>query len=196
LHKILLRRHNIPSKKGKDKLECKFMTKSSPWLLLLVLVTLSGFVTACNAQIVSIEATPSATSSPIVVLTNTPTAVLPTATPTLVPTNTPNPTPTATPPTTPTATLTPTPDPYAGLTVADLSTRSYGGGELNIEEVLAVTADFTRTLVSYPSEGLILYGFMNTPQGSGPFPVALMMHGYIPPEQYHTDLTCFGSMTR
>jgi dipeptidyl aminopeptidase/acylaminoacyl peptidase len=52
--------------------------------------------------------------------------------------------------------------------------------------VLAVTTAFTRSLVSYPSEGLTLYGFMNVPQGSGPFPVALMMHGYIPPEQYNT----------
>jgi dipeptidyl aminopeptidase/acylaminoacyl peptidase len=72
------------------------------------------------------------------------------------------------------------------LTIADLSARTYGGGELKIEEVLEVTSAFTRSLVSYPSEGLTLYGFMNTPQGTGPFPVALMMHGYIPPEQYNT----------
>jgi dipeptidyl aminopeptidase/acylaminoacyl peptidase len=64
--------------------------------------------------------------------------------------------------------------------------RSYSGGELQIEEVLDITDAFTRTLVSYPSEGLTLYGFMNTPQGEGPFPVALVMHGYIPPENYQT----------
>jgi dipeptidyl aminopeptidase/acylaminoacyl peptidase len=51
---------------------------------------------------------------------------------------------------------------------------------------MAVTAAFTRSLVSYPSEGLTLYGFMNTPQGQGPFPVALVMHGYIPPGNYST----------
>ena len=28
--------------------------------------------------------------------------------------------------------------------------------------------------------------FMNTPQGEGPFPMALVMHGYIPPENYQT----------
>jgi dipeptidyl aminopeptidase/acylaminoacyl peptidase len=72
------------------------------------------------------------------------------------------------------------------LTIADLTTRTYGGGELQIEEVMAVTAAFTRSLVSYPSDGLRLYGFMNTPQGQGPFPVALVMHGYIPPENYNT----------
>ncbi|MBI1878212.1 MAG: dienelactone hydrolase family protein [Chloroflexi bacterium] len=81
------------------------MTESSPRLFLLVLITLTGFVTACNDQIVSTEATPSATPLPMVSFANTP---------------------------------------------------------------------------------MTLYGFMNTPQGPGPFPVALMMHGYIPPEQYHT----------
>jgi dipeptidyl aminopeptidase/acylaminoacyl peptidase len=72
------------------------------------------------------------------------------------------------------------------LTIADLTTRSYGGGEISIEEVMGATAAFTRSLVSYPSEGLTLYGFMNTPRGQGPFPVALVMHGYIPPESYNT----------
>jgi dipeptidyl aminopeptidase/acylaminoacyl peptidase len=57
---------------------------------------------------------------------------------------------------------------------------------LKIEEVMEVTAAFTRTLVSYPSEGLTLYGFMDTPQGPGPFPVAFVMHGYVPPAQYNT----------
>jgi dipeptidyl aminopeptidase/acylaminoacyl peptidase len=51
---------------------------------------------------------------------------------------------------------------------------------------LAATSAFTRSLVSYPSEGLTLYAFMNLPAGAGPFPVVLVMHGYIPPEQYHT----------
>jgi dipeptidyl aminopeptidase/acylaminoacyl peptidase len=94
--------------------------------------------------------------------------------------------PTLTPSPTVTNTPTPTPDPYAGLTIADLSNRTYGGGEVKVEEILAVTDVFTRALVSYPSEGLTLYGFMNTPQGEGLFPVALVMHGYIAPERYNT----------
>jgi dipeptidyl aminopeptidase/acylaminoacyl peptidase len=113
---------------------------------------------------------------------------IPSPTPTPTATLTPTPTPTATPTSTPTATptQTPTPDPYAGLTVADLAARTYGGGELQVEEVLAVTAAFTRTLVTYPSEGLAIYGFMNVPQGEGPFPVVLTLHGYIDPEIYTT----------
>ena len=161
------------------------MPKNSFGLICLALVAASVFVTACTSQIASIEATPSAMPSPIT-LTNTPSPVPPTDTPTPIPTDTPSPTPTSPPTETPTPTSTSTPDPYAGLTISDLSARSYGGGKLKIEEVLADTAEFTRTLVSYPSEGLTLYGFMNIPQGNGPFPVALMMHGYIAPEQYNT----------
>jgi dienelactone hydrolase len=112
----------------------------------------------------------------------------PTPTPTATLTPTPTPTPTATPTSTPTATPTqsPTPDPYAGLTIADLAARAYGGGELQVEEVLAVTAAFTRTLIAYPSEGLTIYGFMNVPQGEGPFPVVLTLHGYIDSDIYTT----------
>jgi dipeptidyl aminopeptidase/acylaminoacyl peptidase len=55
------------------------------------------------------------------------------------------------------------------------------------EKVLAVTDAFTRTLISYPSDGLTIYGFMNTPHGgNGPFPVVIASHGYIEPSQYTT----------
>jgi dipeptidyl aminopeptidase/acylaminoacyl peptidase len=70
--------------------------------------------------------------------------------------------------------------------VADLAVREYGGGELQVEDTLAVTRAFTRTLVTYPSDGLTIYGFMNVPQGAGPVPVVLMLHGYIDPEIYTT----------
>ena len=91
------------------------------------------------------------------------------------------------PPTlTPTDTVTPTPDPYAGLTIADLVARTYGGGELRIEETLADNSYFTRYLVSYPSDGLTIFGFMNVPKGEGPFPVVIASHGYIEPEVYNT----------
>ena len=101
-------------------------------------------------------------------------------------------TPTAIPLTlTPTATveptITPTPDPYAGLSITDLAARSYGGGELQEIETLAINSFFTRTLISYPSDGLNIYGFMNTPvSGSPPFPVVIALHGYIDPEIYDT----------
>jgi len=86
----------------------------------------------------------------------------------------------------PTAAPTSTPDPYAGLTIAHLASRTYGGGELTVEDTLAVTGAFTRTVIRFPSDGLNIYGFMNVPQGEGPFPVALVLHGYIDPAQYDT----------
>ena len=114
---------------------------------------------------------PADTAAPIV--THTP---LPSATPTPRPTLT----------FTPAPAITPTPDPYAGLTIADLRARDYGGGELQMESTLEVTNAFTRTLIYYLSDGLTIYSFMNVPQGQGPFPVALVLHGYIPPERYYT----------
>ncbi|MFW5943403.1 MAG: prolyl oligopeptidase family serine peptidase [Chloroflexota bacterium] len=123
-------------------------------------------------------------ASPAVVqseATATNTALPPTPTPvasaTTVP---PSPTPI------PVATQTPTPDPYAGLTIADLAAREYGEGSLQVLETIHVTDAFTRTLVSYPSEGFTVSGFLNVPFGQGPFPVALVLHGYIPPENYGT----------
>ena len=87
---------------------------------------------------------------------------------------------------TPTSTLSPTPDPYAGLTIGDLTSRSFGGGELLMVQTLEEYTTFTRYLVSYPSDGLTIYGFMNLPRGTGPFPVIIASHGYINPEIYNT----------
>jgi dienelactone hydrolase len=148
--------------------------------LLLVLLLL-----ACRLQSasqVSVIQSSLATATPEMA---TPTATAsPTSSPTPTATSTPTASPTPLPTDTPTAT--PTPDPYAGLTVADLASRTYGGGEVQIEESLGANESFSRYLISYPSEGLKLYGFMNIPQGQGPFPVAVVMHGYISPEQYNT----------
>ncbi len=80
----------------------------------------------------------------------------------------------------------PTPPPYAGLFIADLARREYGGGELEIVDTLEVTDEFTRYLITYPSEGLTIYGFMNVPNLGSRFPVVIALHGYIDPAQYNT----------
>jgi dipeptidyl aminopeptidase/acylaminoacyl peptidase len=88
---------------------------------------------------------------------------------------------------TPGPTATATPDTYAGLTIADLASRPYGGGVLQVVERLAVYQEFTRYLVTYPSDGLQVTGFMNVPnQGSPPYPVVIAIHGYIDPAVYQT----------
>lgn len=79
-----------------------------------------------------------------------------------------------------------TPDPYEPYTIDYLRNREYGGGEIQVQETLQVTSYYTRTLVSYPSDGLQIYGFVNTPRGEGPFPVIIALHGYIEPAVYQT----------
>ena len=156
----------------------------------LCLLFLSVLFTAgCAGQIgptpVALAPTASATPSRLPSATPTATATAthtPAATATSEPTATATPTPTATPTATPSA----TPDPYAQWTVEGLAARSYGDGELRIERVLAVTDAFTRTLVTFPSDGLNIYGFMNVPKGEGPFPVVLVLHGYVDPARYNT----------
>jgi dipeptidyl aminopeptidase/acylaminoacyl peptidase len=83
-------------------------------------------------------------------------------------------------------TPTPTPDPYAGLGIDDLAARFFGRGELQIDQTLSTTPTFTRLLISYPSDDLTIYGFMDVPEGQGPFPVIIALHGYIDPAQYGT----------
>lgn len=154
------------------------------WILqCLWLALLSTVIAACG------EAPPAPVAQATATLAATvevPATQPPPPQPTAPPTSAPLPTATAAPAHTPLATATATPDPYAGLTIADLASRRYGGGQLSVQETLHVTESFTRTLVAYPSDGLTVYGFMNVPFGSGPFPVALVLHGYIPPRQYGT----------
>ena len=127
--------------------------------------------------------TPPPTSTPTIIASPTrPPTLEPSITPSPPPTATPTPVPTATPTQTPTA----TPDPYAPLTIDSLANRAWGGGEVVIEEVLERTDTFTRYLITYPGDGLTLYGFMNVPNDGWGFPVALVLHGYIDPDEYET----------
>jgi len=111
-----------------------------------------------------------------------------------VPTTSATATPTAallvtTPPTiTPTPGPSPTPDPYAGLTVDELAQRPYHGSPLQIVETLTDLPAFTRSLITYVSDGLTIYGFMNTPKNTPadgtPLPVVIVLHGYVDPADY------------
>lgn len=167
-----------------------FNKSSQLWLAILsacvILAACRSETTNSNpdalAAAVADTATPSATPTEA----DPPLAATFTLTPTVPPSPTTTPSPTPTPTNTPPPTPTPTPDPYAGVTVADLATRSYGGGQLTILDTMGSTADFTRYLITFTSDELTIYGFMNVPQGEGPFPVALVMHGYINPAQYNT----------
>jgi len=121
-------------------------------------------------------------SAPQVVVNKfTPTASLtPTLTPTLSPT--PNPLMTLVPTLTPTATT----DPYLDFYLQTLADRTYGGGVLQDAGSLYALGNFSRRQFKYRSEGLDLYGFLNIPDGEGPFPVIIMLHGYVDPGLYKT----------
>ncbi len=80
----------------------------------------------------------------------------------------------------------PTYDPYAGWTIADLQHRVPQTGVLNAHEVLTTGPNFTRHLISYPSDDLTIYGFMNTPPGNN-LPVVLVLHGFVEPEEYQVE---------
>jgi dipeptidyl aminopeptidase/acylaminoacyl peptidase len=112
---------------------------------------------------------------------------VPTVVPTLPPTTTATAPPATTTPTPqPSPTPQPTPDPYAPYTIDALAARNYGGGELQIVEQLASTERFARYLITYPSDGLTIEGFMNVPHEGSSFPVAIVLHGYVNPDQYET----------
>jgi Dipeptidyl aminopeptidases/acylaminoacyl-peptidases len=85
-----------------------------------------------------------------------------------------------------TATPLPTPTlaPYEQYTIAYLGRRSYGGGKIEVVEMLAENKTFTSYSIRYPSDGLNIYGFMNIPKGDGPFPVIVSVHGYAPFGKY------------
>lgn len=78
----------------------------------------------------------------------------------------------------------PTPDPYAGLSIDDLARREYGGGQIEIVDTLEQADSFARYLITYPSDGLTIYGFMNVPNEGSNFPVAIVLHGYVDPDAY------------
>lgn len=81
---------------------------------------------------------------------------------------------------------TPEPTAYDTLNITTLRERTYGSGEIRIEEVLENRPTFTRYLISYPSDGLTVYGFMNVPKAEGQFPVIIAIHGYVDPLIYNT----------
>ncbi|HNB52202.1 MAG TPA: hypothetical protein PK530_09685, partial [Anaerolineales bacterium] len=72
------------------------------------------------------------------------------------------------------------------ISIEALANRAYGqdAGTLTFESTLENTGGFTRSLISYPSDGLTIYGFMNIPSGPGPFPVVIFLHGYVNPVLY------------
>ena len=158
------------------------------YLFLLVLLLTGCQAAAASAPAalpsrVAVATPPALTPSPFPLPSST-VAELP-ATHTPAPPPTVSPTATARPSATPSPTA--TPDPYAGLTIAALAARSYGGGLLEIVDTLEENEEFARYLIRYPSDGLLVYGFLSVPNEGARFPVALVLHGYIDPDVYEVE---------
>lgn len=139
---------------------------------LLVLVTITLFVTACAPQ-VSVPANTSVPATEIPGITNT---VVSISTPALTPI----------PAATETATATPVPHP---MSIIALRAGNYPGSEVTIVKELDRGYNYRRYYAYYLSEGLKIYALLTIPNGEMPkggFPAIVFNHGYIPPNVYKT----------
>lgn len=91
---------------------------------------------------------------------------------------------TATKTTLPTITLTPSPTPTIEelihpYTIEGLRQHEFESGEIRIRSTLGGNGKFTAYLIDYPSDGLVITGVMQIPEGKGPFPVIVLNHGFF-----------------
>lgn len=155
----------------------------------VIFMVLAFFLAACSGSFVTDGQT-----TPVTAVSTPPPSPIPSASPTTSPTPAPTLAPTPSPTLPPTATTagnpTPAPsaaaNPYTAFTIDALTAREYGGGLLEIEDTLEQNETFTRYLITYPSDDLTIAGYMNVPNEGDNFPVVIMLHGYIPPDEYET----------
>ncbi len=74
------------------------------------------------------------------------------------------------------------------LSIPALRARRYPPSEIRLHKMAARHDDYTSYLMSYDSDGLHITGMATIPTGPGPFPVALLNHGYVLPSQYATGV--------
>ena len=129
-----------------------------------IIATLAGLLVACGEV-----------ARPVVVARSIPTAL-------------PSSTATATQTATPTATPVPTATPHP-LSIDALRQGEYPGSRLAVEQPLEAGINYSRSIVSYQSEGLKIYALLTVPLGERPaagWPVIVFNHGSIPPAEYRT----------
>ena len=78
------------------------------------------------------------------------------------------------------------PEVSSPVSLPALMASRYDGRGLRLGRVLARTDEYTRRAVSYRSGDLRISGIINIPDGTGPFPVLVLLHGYIDPDIYVT----------
>ncbi|MCL5004010.1 MAG: prolyl oligopeptidase family serine peptidase [Patescibacteria group bacterium] len=73
-------------------------------------------------------------------------------------------------------------------TVNNLSRRGFFGSDFRVEKVLGENSGHTSYLFSFKTKGKKVTGMENIPKGTGPFPVVLMVRGYVEAKSYSTGV--------
>lgn len=68
--------------------------------------------------------------------------------------------------------------------IPTMSEKEFNGSDLKLVKVLSKNEYYTRYSITYKSEGFKISGIMNVPNGKGPFPVLILNHGFIEPQNY------------
>ena len=84
----------------------------------------------------------------------------------------------------------PTPFPFQEMTIPALKSRSYKS-QLGQLEKLSENAFYTSYMTNYDSDGLKVNGLLTVPKkenGGSLYPAIVFVHGYIPPQEYQTNV--------
>src|SRR3989344_4635794 len=65
------------------------------------------------------------------------------------------------------------------LNIPHFRTMRLQGTGLTLGDVLDRNDVYTRYAITYRSNGLLITGIMNIPEGAGPFPLVILNHGYL-----------------
>jgi len=70
------------------------------------------------------------------------------------------------------------------FSIDHFSKMRLSGTDLTLTAVESRNDAYTRHRITYKSNGLLISGILNIPQGTGPFPLVIFNHGYIDPAVY------------
>lgn len=80
------------------------------------------------------------------------------------------------------------PGPLEKYTFENLTKRQFQGSEIELERVLGEEEKYTAYLFFFESDGKKISGQANLPKGNGPFPVVIMLRGYVDEKIYSTGV--------